>query len=90
MALKWSISEKVSHWLKGHEFTVWTDNNLLTHILTKPKLDAYEQRWVTKLSSFNFDLKHIPGPKNTVADALSRDPFTSISKRFIQELQYTE
>ena len=86
MALKWSISEKFSHWLKGHNFTVWTDNNPLTYVMTKPKLDAYEVRWVAKLSSYNFDLKYIPGPKNVVEDALSRDPFTSsISKRLIRE-----
>ncbi|KAJ8417020.1 hypothetical protein AAFF_G00282470 [Aldrovandia affinis] len=86
MALKWSITEKFSHWLKVHDFTVWTDNNPLTHILTKPKLDAYEQRWVAKLSSYNFDLKYSPGPRNIVADALSRDPFaSSVSKRLIQE-----
>ena len=30
LALKWSVSDKFSHWLKGHEFTVWTDNNRLT------------------------------------------------------------
>lgn len=57
MTLKWSISEKFSHWLKGHKFTVWTDNNPLVHMLTKPKLDAYEQRWVAKLSSYNSDLR---------------------------------
>lgn len=30
LALKWSVCEKFSHWLKGHSFTVWTDNNPLT------------------------------------------------------------
>lgn len=33
------ISDKFSYWLKGHDFTVFTDNNLLTHILAKSKLD---------------------------------------------------
>lgn len=43
LALKWSVCEKFSHWLKGHSFTVLTDNNTLTYIMTKPKLDACEQ-----------------------------------------------
>lgn len=77
VTLKWSITKKFIHWLKGHDFTVWTDNNPLTHILTKPKLDAYEQRWVSKLSSYTFDLKCILGSKNIVANALSHDPITS-------------
>ena len=71
MALKWSVCEKFSHWLKGHSFTIWTDNNPLTYLLTKPKLDACEIRWVSKLASYTFDLKHLPGKKNVVADARS-------------------
>ena len=43
LALKWSVCDKFSHWLKGHDFTMWTDNNPLTHIMTKPKLDCCEQ-----------------------------------------------
>lgn len=78
LALKWSVCDKFSHWLKGHTFTVWTDNNPLTYILTKPKLDACEQRWVDG---------YIPGSKNVVADALSRQPFVqnTVCQRLMKE-----
>lgn len=60
-ALKWAVCKKFAHWLKGNRFTVLTDNNPLTYIMTKPKLDACEQRWVSKIAPFDFDLKYIPG-----------------------------
>lgn len=54
--------------------------------MTKPKLDACEQRWVAKLSPYTFNIKHISGSKNIVVDALSRDPFSrSVSRRLISK-----
>lgn len=85
MALKWSVCEKFSHWLKGRSFTIWTDNNPVTYLLTKLKLDACEVCWVSKLASY-FDLKHQPGKKNVVADAMSRDPFAiAVGQRLLNE-----
>lgn len=85
LALKWAVCDKFSHWLRGNKFTVCTDNNPLTHIMTKPKLDCCEQRWVAKLASYDFDIKYVPGSQNSVADALSRVPFVNVGHRLLNE-----
>ena len=37
-------------------FTVRTDNNPLTYVLTTPNLDATGHRWVGALASYEFSL----------------------------------
>jgi hypothetical protein len=46
--------------------------------MRKPKLDACEQWWVSKLAPFDFDLKYIP--QNVPADLLSRQSFHGARK----------
>ena len=74
LCLKWAVTEKFYDYLYGHRFTVKTDNNPLTYILTTAKLDATGQRWVSALSAFDFNIIYKPGKNNVAADALSRYP----------------
>ena len=56
------------------KFTVYTDNNPLTYILSTAKLNATGHRWLASLSVYNFEIKYSPGCCNTNADILSRLP----------------
>lgn len=71
LALKWAITEKFQYYLYGKKFTVITDNNPLTYILSTAKRDATGHRWV---AAFDFDILYRPGQNNSDAEALSRLP----------------
>ena len=58
----------------GCPFSVFTDNNPLTYVLSTAKLDATGHRWLAELATFNFDLSYRAGRMNIDADALSRIP----------------
>ena len=73
LALKWAVCEKFHEYLYGSNmFEVYTDNNPLTYVLSSAKLDACGQRWVAKLTNYNFTIKYKSGLSNVEADALSR------------------
>ena len=74
LSLKWAVTEKFTDYLFGHQFTVYTDNNPLTYVLTSAQLDATGHRWVAALSAYSFELKYRPGRSNADADAMSRLP----------------
>jgi hypothetical protein len=65
---------KFKDYLYGQRFTVLTDNNPVTYVLTTAKLDATGHRWLAALSTFKFDIKYRPGKNNADADALGRLP----------------
>lgn len=75
LALKWAISEKFRDYLfYAPHFTVYTDNNPLTYVMSTAKLNAVGHRWVGELADFRFEVKYRPGKVNTDADTLSRLP----------------
>ena len=44
LALKWAVTQKYHDYLYGSQFTVLTDNNPLTYVLSSAKLDATGHR----------------------------------------------
>src|SRR5881392_1113479 len=61
------------HILLGNHFTIITDNSSLNTLLSKPTklLNNRQTRWIEILSPFDFEILHIPGSKNIIADAHS-------------------
>ena len=75
LALYWAVTERFSDYLRyGPGFTVYTDNNPLTYVLTSAKLNAVGLRWVAALADYNFTIKYKAGKENIDADNLSRRP----------------
>ncbi|GKT30335.1 hypothetical protein ADUPG1_001480, partial [Aduncisulcus paluster] len=79
--------EKCEHYLRGATFSLETDHaNLLWMSKAKSKK---VQRWWTYLADFRFDIKHIKGTENSVADALSRVVSSSVKRLCIDTTDIT-
>ena len=86
LALKWAVTEQFREYLQYQPFTVHTDNNLLTFILTTPNLDALGHRWVAALAGYNMKLEYLKGSDNKVADTLSRISTQKLDEETVTEL----
>ncbi len=64
LALKWAVTERFYDYLYGNQFTVVTDSNPLTYVLTSAKLDSTSYRWLSALSTFYFKLQYRAGKQN--------------------------
>jgi hypothetical protein len=65
---------KFRQYLVGSKFMVKTDHNSLKYFLEQKDLSERQQKWVTKVQAFDFDIEYVKVKKNIVADALSRRP----------------
>jgi len=54
------------------QFTVVTDHESLTKLMTQKNLNGRQQRWLTDITHFDFEIEYHPGATNFLADYLSR------------------
>src|SRR5271170_6204780 len=68
--------EEWRHYIQGspHTMTVYSDHANLGYFKLPQTLSPRQARWALYISEFDMKLVHIPGPKNVLADALSRRP----------------
>ena len=74
LALKRAVTNQFKEYLQYKPFTVHTDNNPLTYVMTTPNLDAIGHRWVATLAGYNMTIKYLKGADNKVVDILSWVP----------------
>ena len=69
---------KFRQYLVGNKFVFKIDHNSLRYFLTQKDLNERQQKWVSKIQAFGFDIEYVKGKNNVVVDALSRRPSISI------------
>jgi hypothetical protein len=62
---------KCRQYLVGSKFVVKTNQNSLKYFLEQKDLSERQQKWVTKVHAFDFDIEYVKGKKNIMDDALS-------------------
>ena len=72
LALKWAVTDQFKEYLQYKPFTVRTDNNPLTYVMTTPNLDATGHQWVAALARYNMTIEYLKGADNKIVDILSQ------------------
>ncbi|MCH83963.1 transposon Tf2-1 polyprotein, partial [Trifolium medium] len=67
-----SAVKKWHHYLLGRRFRIFTDQKSLRGLLSQHIQTPAQQRWLTKLLGYDYEIYYTPGRSNLVADALSR------------------
>jgi hypothetical protein len=65
---------KFRQYLVGARFVVKSDHNSLKYLLEQKDLNERQQKWVSRIHAYDFDIEFVKGKNNVVADALSRRP----------------
>lgn len=72
-----AITEAIKKWcqyLLGNTFKIFTNHKSLKNLMTQAIQTPEQQKWLTKLMGYNYEIHYKPSKENVVADALSRIP----------------
>jgi len=67
---------KFRQYLVDNRFREKTDHNSLKFFLEQKQLQERQQKWISKIQAYDFDIEYVKGKNNMVANALSRRPAT--------------
>lgn len=71
----YALTEAIKKWrqyLLGSTFKIFTDHKSLKSLMTQTIQTPEQQKWLTKLLGYTYEIHYKPGKENVVADALSR------------------
>jgi hypothetical protein len=70
-AIWWAVN-KFRYYLWGRHFSIWTDSKSVAYLADAMFKDEQVFRWAMDLQEYSFDIVHIKGITNVVADCVSR------------------
>jgi hypothetical protein len=73
LAIVWAL-KKLRSYVYGRRFSVCTDSSAVRWLWSKKEVTGKFARWILALQEYDFEIRHIKGVNNLVADALSRNP----------------
>ena len=73
LAIVWAL-KKLRPYVYGRRFSVCTDSSAVRWLWSKKEVTGEFARWILSLQEFDFEVRHVKGVNNLVADALSRNP----------------
>ncbi|KZR95877.1 Uncharacterized protein APZ42_010100, partial [Daphnia magna] len=73
LVIVWAV-KKLRHYVYGRRFSICTDSSAVRWLWSKKEVTGKFARWILSLQEFDFEIRHVKGVDNCVADALSRNP----------------
>ena len=73
LAVKWAL-DSLRYYLLGRQFILETDHKALRWLERMKDTNSRITRWYLAMQPFKFEVHHIPGKENAMADYLSRCP----------------